>query len=216
MLGNSMLELSHLALAGEKKDSTPFLMGFPHSVVTLVGGFMLTQSEVKELVEYNPETGDFTWLKYRAHNARAGSKVGSITNMGYMETRVSRKKFLLHRLAWLYMTGSLPKNGIDHINGNPLDNRWANLREATVKQNNINCKIKKSNKCGFKGVCFHNQMKKWRANIRINGVQTHLGLFDTPEKAHQAYCEAAMRVHKEFANFGYQGERQLENHGGAK
>jgi hypothetical protein len=93
---------------------------------------------------------------------------------------------------------------VDHIDGNPLNNRRKNLRIATLTQNNQNVGIRPNNTSGFKGVHFHKLAKKYVASIRNQGKSIHLGFFDTPESAHEAYCQAAIRFHGEFANFGQQ------------
>ena len=91
---------------------------------------------------------------------------------------------------------------IDHINGNGLDERRGNLRECSYSENVRNSKISKNNKSGFKGVNWSNVMKKWEAKIMVNRKKIHLGYYDTPSEAHEAYCAAALKYHKEFANFG--------------
>lgn len=88
---------------------------------------------------------------------------------------------------------------IDHIDGNTANNAIANLREASNAQNCMNKPKPKSNTSGFKGVRYHSRDRRWYAHIRLSGKQVHLGLFDTAEEAHAAYCEAAHRLHGEFA-----------------
>jgi len=89
----------------------------------------------------------------------------------------------------------------DHINGDKLDNRKCNLRTATTAQNRCNRGKQIDNKSGYKGVVFVSKYNNWQASIKINGKRKHLGTFRTPELAHAAYCEAAPKVHKEFARF---------------
>jgi hypothetical protein len=96
------------------------------------------------------------------------------------------------------MTGDCPKE-VDHINGDPTDNRWSNLREATPQQNKFNRGTCKSNKSGFKGVSRHKQNGNWVAEITHNYRKYHIGCFDTPEEAHEAYKKAAYILHGEFA-----------------
>ncbi|CDY79502.1 Phage-associated homing endonuclease [Caballeronia glathei] len=91
---------------------------------------------------------------------------------------------------------------IDHKNLVPSENWIDNLRKATHSQNQHNRSLSKNNKSGFKGVCWHAQNRKWRAYIVVNWKQRHLGLFDTPEEAHLAYCKAADELHGLFANHG--------------
>ena len=90
---------------------------------------------------------------------------------------------------------------VDHINGNPLDNRRINLRVCPHAKNMLNRRMHKNNTSGFKGVTQVGP-NRWAANIALEGHFYYLGVFDSPEKAHQAYCEAAAWLHGEFANFG--------------
>jgi hypothetical protein len=87
---------------------------------------------------------------------------------------------------------------VDHIHGNTLDNRKSQLRVCTTAENCRNQRIASHNTSGLKGVSWHKQCKKWRSYITIHKKHIHLGLFDSPERAHQAYCEAAKRLHGEF------------------
>lgn len=109
----------------------------------------------------------------------------------------------LHRVVMERMLGRPlhAKEFVDHINGESLDNRRANLRLATQTQNNINAKCRSDNQSGFKGVGFHRQTGKWVARIKVNGRTKSLGLYETPEEAHQAYCKAAIQYYGEFARF---------------
>lgn len=105
----------------------------------------------------------------------------------------------LHRLIMDAPSGMV----VDHINGDTLDNRRQNLRLATHQQNCFNQPLKSCNTSGYKGVSRNNKRgKPWRARIRINGKETLLGTFDTPEEAHAVYCIAAAIHHGKFANFG--------------
>jgi hypothetical protein len=98
-------------------------------------------------------------------------------------------------LAWFYQTGSWPKNKIDHRDRNPRNDRFINLREATVSQNSANKGLRSDNKSGYIGVFWHWRLGKW--GVRID--QTHVGFFDDIEEAAAARDEAALREHKEFA-----------------
>jgi hypothetical protein len=89
----------------------------------------------------------------------------------------------------------------DHINGNRLDNTRANLRACTKAQNCLNRALQKNSKSGYRGVCLHKQSGKWQAGINFNGKAIYLGLFQTPEEASDAYKQAAIRLHGEFACF---------------
>ena len=100
----------------------------------------------------------------------------------------------LHR----FIMDARPGEIVDHINGNGLDNRKCNLRICSLQENNHNCKKPRHNTSGYKGVYWHKLCKKWGAQIRVNKKELHLGLFDTKEKAYDAYCEASKKYHGEF------------------
>jgi hypothetical protein len=101
---------------------------------------MLTAERLRELLDYDPETGRFIWRKDHptAKHIKAGSVAGTKNGRGYWVIGVAGAKYVAHRLAWLYVTGEWPAHLVDHENGDRLDNRFANLREATDSQNNFN------------------------------------------------------------------------------
>jgi len=165
---------------------------------------MLTQEYLKSVLSYDPETGIFTW-KYRqgligkkiSWNTRYSEKqAGTIDPVGYLGIAIEYKRYYAHRLAWLYMTGELPKKYIDHLNGNKSDNRFLNLREATNSENQQNQKrAKTSNISGFLGVSLTKEKNKYRSRIVTKGKQIVIGIFDTPEEAHEKYLEAKRKLH---------------------
>jgi hypothetical protein len=142
---------------------------------------------------YDPHTG---LLKRRT----TGKKVGTLTN-GYLVVRVADKTYYVHRIAWLWMTGTMPSEWIDHRNGKGTDNRFTNLRLSTRSQNQQNRPKNKNNASGFKGVSYSAAIKQrpWRATISVNGHFIHLGRFKTKAEAFAAYRDAAQELHGEFA-----------------
>lgn len=155
---------------------------------------MITQEQLKEVLNYDPETGLFTWIKKRGHKKNtAGGK-----RLGYISIGVGFRLYQAHRLAWLYMTGEWPKF-LDHIDGDRSNNRFSNLRIATASQNAANAKRSATNTSGFKGVTWHKGAKKWMAQIVVREERKYLGLFDRVEDAHQAYVSAAREGFGEFA-----------------
>jgi hypothetical protein len=96
------------------------------------------------------------------------------------------------------MTGEWPPHEIDHIDLDGDNNRWANLREATHRENARNAKMRSHNKAGFKGVCLDKRRNLWRATIHDGKKQVWLGYFPTAEDAHVAYREASERLHGEY------------------
>lgn len=110
----------------------------------------------------------------------------------------------LHQIIMERMRDGLPlEKGqvIDHVDGNGLNNTRVNLRIATSSQNNFNAKRPLKNTTGYKGVTRTRNGEKWRARIKANGKEIHIGTFDTPEEAYAAYCEKARELHGEFARF---------------
>lgn len=152
---------------------------------------MLTQADLKAQLNYNPETGIFTWIK---NNKIAGH----ITPYGYRIIGIKAKYIMSHKLAWLYQYGYMPQF-IDHINGNRADNRISNLREATRMQNNQNANIRKDNKTGVKGVTLRKDNGKYRAILKCNKQTINVGQFNTLDEAKEAMQKAREYYHGEFA-----------------
>lgn len=153
----------------------------------------LSQKRLKEYLEYDPETGIFIWIKSTNGSVKVGSIAGSEDSKGYIKIPILGHRHGAHQLAWLYMHGTLTM--IDHKNNVPSDNRITNLRPATYSQNNHRKFI--HNPTGFRGIRFRNGF--YEAHIRINGVITRLGKFNTAEEASGAYEQASKEHYGEFA-----------------
>lgn len=148
---------------------------------------------LRELLKYDPETGQIAWRKGRKGRA-AGTPAGGKTWHGYRRIGVDGCRLLEHVLIWIYMTGAPPIGDIDHVNGARDDNRWANLRQATRSENNQNQrKARTDNAAGLLGVSPNRS--RWSASISVDRRKRHLGTFDTPELAHAAYLEAKRALH---------------------
>lgn len=152
---------------------------------------MLTQKRLKELLAYDPATGILTRLIRTSNCVHIGDVAGRPQKQGYLRIMIDGASYLVHRLAFLYMTGKWPKAGVDHINLNKTDNRWLNLREATKAQNSMNRCAPANNTSGYKGVHWDKQNSKWRARIKVSGKSIHIGLFNTKKEAHYVYAGAA-------------------------
>ncbi len=157
----------------------------------------LTQSRLKELLDYDPETGLFTRRVARG-NQRAGDTAGTLIK-GYIAILIDRKPYYAHRLAWFYVYGEWPKDEIDHINRRKADNQIANLREADRSQNMGNQKPSSLSKSGLKGANWRSDTGRWRAKIKLHGRNHYLGYFSTPEEAHATYVKKAQEIFGEFA-----------------
>jgi hypothetical protein len=164
----------------------------------------LTADKVRQILDYDPETGFFQWKTANATNVKIGDRAGN--------KRKSKGKFrwvicilgtqyMANRIAWLYQTGKWPENQVDHIDNDQMNNKWKNLREATTAQNCQNQGIRKSNTSGFKGVSRIKKTGRWLAQISVGGKSKCIGTFATPEEAHKAYCDFAEKLHGEFAKF---------------
>jgi hypothetical protein len=160
----------------------------------------LTHQRLLECLNYDPETGVFTYRISRHYRQTVGAVAGANSGHGYLVIWIDAQKFYAHRLAWFYIHAAWPAKFLDHINGNPRDNRLANLREATQSQNLCNKAMQSNNKSGYKGVSWHKGARKWMAQIGgVGNERSYLGLFDDVEEAAQAYRDAAKAHHKEFA-----------------
>lgn len=172
----------------------------------------LTQELLKEFLSYNPETGIFTWLPrdrkwfkndgaYRSWNTKyPGTKAMCLTPEGYIKISILKKRHQAHRLAWIYVTGEQPPKILDHINRIKSDNSFSNLRPATKAENAQNMEFtNKNNATGFLGVFTQKNTNRYRSRIKVNAEFIHLGYFDTPEEAHNAYISAKKKFHT-FSN----------------
>jgi len=117
---------------------------------------------------------------------------------GYIQISLEGKLYKAHRLAWLYMTGAMPQKHLDHKNRTTDDNRWENLREATITENNGNSKIQLRNKSGHRGVVYY--QGRWQAQLMNRGKNIYLGRHKTKEEAAAAYRSAAIAYFGAFAN----------------
>lgn len=155
---------------------------------------MLTQERLKELLDYDPETGVFTRKVSLSRRVKVGDIAGSLHPHGYLTLMVDAKSYVAHRLAWFYVYGVWPKE-IDHINRIRNDNRISNLREVSRLENMYNKSKYANNSSGLTGVSWHKATGKWHSSICAKGLQKYLGLFDTPEEAHAAYLAAKEELH---------------------
>ena len=175
----------------------------------------LTAEIVRDLLDYNPDTGDLFWkerpLKYfksersarRWNTTYAGKEAFTTKDKDYNSKhgRIRRKvgsifdkNYYAHRIIWLHYYGCWPKDQIDHINHDATDNRIINLREVSGFENQKNRKLNKNSNTGYTGVLWSKKHNKYIARIGINNKNIHLGIYDNLEEAIEA---------RELANINY-------------
>lgn len=159
----------------------------------------LSVEELCEYLRYDPETGTLWWIKRAGRSGPniPGSKAHAKHSLGYICVRIKGHSYLAHRVAWALHHKTWPNSFVDHINGNRSDNRICNLRLADKGQNNANSRSRRLSLP--KGVS--RSGNRFYGQITFKGKRHYLGLFRTPEEAHNAYQEAAKRFHGEYARF---------------
>lgn len=156
---------------------------------------MLSVQKVLSAVSYDPATGHFTWKAAISNRVKVGKQTGTIDrSTGYRQVRLFGHMCYEHRLAWFVTYGEWP-GVIDHINGDKLDNRISNLRDASHSQNMANRRSK--NPLG-RGVQRNRSGKRYEARIKIDGRLTYIGAADTAEAAQKLYRDRAKEVFGEF------------------
>ena len=156
----------------------------------------LTQEQAKYFFEY--KDGNLYSKQKRGTNVWEGKKLGKPRLDGYCKLTINGTKYYVHRIIFLMFYGYMPEQ-IDHIDGNPSNNKVENLRETNYTTNNYNKKIMTNNKYGIKGVNWHKTGKKWRVEVCVNKKRLYLGLYDDVELAELVAIEARNKYHKEFA-----------------
>jgi hypothetical protein len=158
----------------------------------------LTAERLRELVNYDPDSGLFFRLKkpFRGFGS-IGDQLGILTKFGYLVFRVDGTQHRAHRLAFLYMTGAWPDSVIDHMDGDRTNNKWSNLRSVSESVNQQNRRAaQKGNSSGVLGASYSSRKRKWRSSIRVNGKWVGLGYYSTPEDAGNAYLVAKRKFHE--------------------
>jgi hypothetical protein len=160
-----------------------------------VKDFTLSQKTLNELFEY--KVGKLYWKVSRG-SRKAGAEVGTTTPLGYLQTKVGGKLYLVHRLIYLMHYGCLPKF-IDHKDGVKTNNKIRNLREASAVSNQYNRGLPSNNTSGVKGVYWNKAKEKWKAQCNVDGSAYHIGYFDDINKAEQALIQFRKKYHGMFA-----------------
>lgn len=160
---------------------------------------MMDAINLRELLSYNPLTGDFVWRVRPARKIQIGDVAGSLTSKSRSRRaiRISGKNYYAHRLAWLHVHGEWPLGEVDHINGNEADNRISNLRVVSHQVNMQNRRRAVSgNRAGELGVSMCAAKKPYRARLQVGNRAVWLGRHESPEAAHSAYVTAKRKYHE--------------------
>jgi Demerecviridae HNH endonuclease len=169
----------------------------------------LSFARLRELLDYNPQTGWLTWrVEHRTGRGKgrllraSGSRAGcwhdpetTGRKLGWRSINIDHHLYREARVIWFWMTGKWPDRLIDHANGDSSDNRWSNLRLATDSQNKANSEVRSDSLSGVKGV---HRLGNGRYRARLG--RQHLGYFDTADAAHAAFVAAAQRAYGDFAH----------------
>lgn len=156
----------------------------------------LTVERVRQVLDYDPETGIFTWIVRLSNRACEGHATkGSLDGKGYYRLMIDRRTYQAHRIAWLHAYGVWPTMVIDHIDRDPANNRLSNLRDVSYAVNSTNCSPSHGGHArdtDARGCTFVARTQRWQAQISINGVNKYLGYFKELADARAAYKRAKL------------------------
>lgn len=169
----------------------------------------ITLEYLKSILSYDCNSGIFSWLIRPSVRVMPGDKAGKkVKNIKsgntYIDIGINKRRYAAHRLAWLYINGEWPRDQIDHIDGDGLNNRIDNLRQATYEINSRNKRLGSANKSGLMGVHWVTRDLVWSVRISNNNKSINLGYFKNLLDAACARKDAEIK-------FGYH-----ENHGRIK
>jgi hypothetical protein len=158
----------------------------------------------KELTQklFSYENGKLFWKSKSSvySSIKIGDEAGTITSEGYINIKIGKKTYPIHRLIFIYHYGYCPKF-IDHINGIKSDNRIENLRPATASENQHNKKTQVNNTSGVKGVCWSKSNKKWQVQLMVNKKAMHFGYYFDLKVAEFIAQVMRNKYHKSFSCF---------------
>ena len=148
------------------------------------------------LFEHRDDT--LLWKNPVAHRCKVGDVAGWEDRDGYRMVNFDGKKVPAHRIVWFMHNGPTDML-IDHIDGNPANNRISNLRLVTKQQNHINTAMRSDNSSGVTGVRWHKQRNKWNARIKVDGKERSLGMYENKQDAINARLKAELEVFGEYS-----------------
>lgn len=153
----------------------------------------ITAELIRERLNYDKDTGIFTWRTFQRHPSKVGKVAGGKDAHGYLQLNIGGSVLKVHRLAWFYVHGEWPSSQLDHINHDRSDNRIENLRLVDNRSNHKNRPLQKNNSTGMPGVWFDKKRKLYSAYITVDGKRVSLGCHKTLESAKAARQEANIR-----------------------
>jgi len=165
---------------------------------------MIDYQLAKALFDYNPESGELTW-RVQTNATPKGKAAGTVRKhkvdryTSYINVTILGDPYKAHRIIWLMQTGKWPEKHIDHIDGNGLNNKWSNLREATASQNAMNQRVRSDSASGIKGVSYDKARNVWYVYIDVDKKRKHLGRYETKDEAAAARLAAEKIYHGEYA-----------------
>lgn len=158
----------------------------------------ITYEEVVKMLTYDKDSGVFTWANPPGPKIKKGRIAGGKNSDGYINIKFKLRNYKAHRLAWLYMEGYFPEDGIeiDHIDRDRSNNKWSNLRLASKACNIRNSKVHSDNTSGVTGVSLASDHKKWIARISVNSKMLYIGRYDT-------FNDAVVGRYEKELEYGY-------------
>lgn len=155
---------------------------------------MIDAEHLRERLSYDPITGEWIWIS-SPRRGYEGKPAGSFDVYGYLCIKIDGQSYKASRLAYLYMTGEWPEEEMDHIDRDPGNDKWVNLKPASRFENTSNRRMRSDNTSGVIGVFWNAQRSKWQVQVD----KVHIGLFDDLQEATIARDAAAMQMHRSFA-----------------
>lgn len=158
---------------------------------------MVTKDELLAVLDYDRANGQFRWKMSMRGPAKAGDIAGHRRADGYCLIKIKQRGYFVHRLVWLVEHGSMPEMEIDHIDGDPSNNRIENLRDVPHQVNAQNVRVARSSNRSSRLIGAHwcRTWKRWKSAINAGGKLQHIGWFDTEQQAHEAYVAAKRALH---------------------